>query len=265
MKKALVLGVMAFFAINVISIQNATAQEDLGKATNPDKTTVSVQKNTEKDLRKAETAKTDDKASNKSKFQTSISDGTKVAKGNAQTGMEIEHKAIKMEEKKDLKTSISDAKPEAASSKEVGKINLSTVTKGKTTGKVTGKVDHKIVTEGEATKVAADANHKILQNADHKVVKEETTTGVTVVKEDVKKEELSDEALKEKAEEEAKLNAEKLGANAKDTKVVKATKNAAPFTTANSQQGELKTDVSKIDGKIKSDDKKAEIKTQDIK
>ena len=260
MKKALVLGVMAFFAINVISIQNATAQEDLGKATNPDKTTVSVQKNTEKDLRKAETAKTDGKVSNKSKFQTSLSDGT-----NAQTGMEIEHKAIKMEEKKDLKTSISDAKPQAASSKEVGKINLSTATKGKTTGKVTGKVDHKIVTEDEATKVAADANHKILQNSDHKVIKEETTTGVPVVTEEVKKEELSDEAIKEKAEAEAKMNAEKVGANAKDTKVVKATKTATPFTTANSQQGELKTDVSKIDGKIKSDDKKAESKTQDIK
>jgi hypothetical protein len=58
MKKALVLGVLAFFAINIASVQNANAQDKKGTATRTEKTAVQEPKATNKTVKQSKTAAT---------------------------------------------------------------------------------------------------------------------------------------------------------------------------------------------------------------
>lgn len=163
MKKAIVLGVMALFAINFITIQNATAQ-DRG-ATQTNKSTVESKKTTVK-TDPSKTAKTDvnvnDSKTAKSSIKTSINEGNKAAKaGQTDVQGKTDQKAVKKAEQSSLKVAKPTTKPTAAQNDEAIKTNLKTSKEAEKASLKTPKPTTKPAT---ATTQEAGQTHKMEGN-----------------------------------------------------------------------------------------------------
>jgi hypothetical protein len=105
MKKALVLGVLAFFAINIASVQNANAQDKKGTTTRTEKTAVQEPKATNKTVKQSKTTAT---AAAKANVATSTEKGKeKVVKpATAPTNQKEAKACCKEDGKKECKKEV---------------------------------------------------------------------------------------------------------------------------------------------------------------
>ena len=108
MKKALVLGVLAFFAINIASVQNANAQNKRGAVTTTEKTAVQEPKATNKTVKQSKTTAT---AAAKANVATSTEKGKeKVVKpATAPTNQKEAKACCKEDGKKECKKEVTPA------------------------------------------------------------------------------------------------------------------------------------------------------------